>query len=285
MIFSTVDWCCGWPRRIRAGGTAGFRRSCLDWATVTPPRAPKANSICERVIGTLRRELLDHVLVYNEAHALALLSDYRDHYNEHRPHQARQHLPPGGMTKPATSDDRDALHVRRRPASVPAVGGRTDRSVCEAAGGCPGAGGTVSLSTIGGASVLRVQSGATIRRWPCRCLPRRTSGGRGSAWCGRGWRGALGFGRFWSPVGRGVWSVGGNAGTEGRSLGTVKISQGRKRRRPGLGFMSPGRRRFQSPLSAARVAELIETGLLPAGPRDVSPCAGSGGRSAGRTSP
>lgn len=89
---------------------------------VTPPQAPKANAICERVIGTLRRELLDHVLVYNEAHALALLAEYRDHYNEHRPHQARQHLPPGSMTKPAASDDRDAPHVGRRPILAGLIG-------------------------------------------------------------------------------------------------------------------------------------------------------------------
>ncbi|MEV0117675.1 integrase core domain-containing protein [Streptomyces sp. NPDC050844] len=61
----------------------------------SPPRAPRANAVCERLVGTLRRELFDHVLVYNEAHALALLREYAEHYNEHRPHQSRRQLPPG----------------------------------------------------------------------------------------------------------------------------------------------------------------------------------------------
>ena len=33
-----------------------------------PPQAPRANAICERIIGTLRRELLDQLLIVNEHH-------------------------------------------------------------------------------------------------------------------------------------------------------------------------------------------------------------------------
>ncbi|MFF9667061.1 integrase, partial [Streptomyces althioticus] len=39
----------------------------------TPPRAPRANAHCERVIGTLRREALDHLLIWNEIHARQVL--------------------------------------------------------------------------------------------------------------------------------------------------------------------------------------------------------------------
>jgi putative transposase len=81
---------------------------------LTPPRAPKANAICERVVGTLRRELFDHVLVYNEAHALALSTEYCDHYNLHRPHQSRQQLPPNSTTRPIESGDLDTHRIRRR---------------------------------------------------------------------------------------------------------------------------------------------------------------------------
>ncbi|WP_442819586.1 integrase core domain-containing protein [Streptomyces sp. NBC_00841] len=56
---------------------------------------PRMNAHCERVIGTIRREALDHVLIMNEAHARHLLATHQRHYNEHRPHQTLNQLPPG----------------------------------------------------------------------------------------------------------------------------------------------------------------------------------------------
>jgi len=50
----------------------------------SPPQAARANAICERVIGTLRGELLDHVLIVNEAHLRAVLTEYVAHYNAAR---------------------------------------------------------------------------------------------------------------------------------------------------------------------------------------------------------
>ncbi|MEU1625069.1 integrase core domain-containing protein [Streptomyces sp. NPDC020096] len=58
---------------------------------LSPPGAPRANAICERDVGTVRRELLDRVLIYNQAHAMATLTESVRHYNGHRPHQSRQH--------------------------------------------------------------------------------------------------------------------------------------------------------------------------------------------------
>jgi putative transposase len=62
----------------------------------TAVRAPRMNAICERLIGTLRREFLDRVLVLGEGHLRAILVDYQVHYNTARPHQGiAQRVPDG----------------------------------------------------------------------------------------------------------------------------------------------------------------------------------------------
>jgi putative transposase len=60
----------------------------------SPSGAPRANAICERMIGTLRRELLDRVLVVNERHLRRILTIYLDHFNNARPHRTLGQLAP-----------------------------------------------------------------------------------------------------------------------------------------------------------------------------------------------
>jgi transposase InsO family protein len=54
--------------------------------TVIAARSPWQNAYAERVIGSIRRECLDHVVVVGERHLLGILSKYVDYYNETRTH-------------------------------------------------------------------------------------------------------------------------------------------------------------------------------------------------------
>jgi transposase InsO family protein len=64
----------------------------------TPPRCPKANSICERVIGTIRRECLDWLIPLSESHLRFMLKSWIAHYNGGRAHMS---LGPGIPDAPA----------------------------------------------------------------------------------------------------------------------------------------------------------------------------------------
>jgi len=66
----------------------------------TPVRAPCANAIAERWIGSARRECLDRMLITGERHLRLVLAEYTDHYNSHRPHRTLQQNPPAGRGHP-----------------------------------------------------------------------------------------------------------------------------------------------------------------------------------------
>jgi putative transposase len=77
----------------------------------TPVRAPRANAIAERFIGTLRRECLDHLLITGPRHLEVVLREYVQHFNTHRPHRSLDQQPPAGGTPPESGA---AIRVLRR---------------------------------------------------------------------------------------------------------------------------------------------------------------------------
>jgi putative transposase len=80
----------------------------------SPVRAPRANAICERVIGTIRRECLDRMLILGRRHLEAVLAEYVEHYNVHRPHRSLDQRAPSALdTPPALIGDVDPARLRR----------------------------------------------------------------------------------------------------------------------------------------------------------------------------
>jgi hypothetical protein len=66
----------------------------------TPVRAPRANAIAERFIGTLRREWLARMLITGPRHLTLVLDEFVEHYNTHRPHRSLDQHSPAGTTPP-----------------------------------------------------------------------------------------------------------------------------------------------------------------------------------------
>jgi putative transposase len=62
----------------------------------TPVRAPQANAHAQRWIGTVRREVLDRMLIFGRRQLVSVLTEYAEHYNVHRPHRALGQAPPLG---------------------------------------------------------------------------------------------------------------------------------------------------------------------------------------------
>jgi putative transposase len=50
-------------------------------------RAPQANGVCERFMGSLWRECLDHILIHEGRHLERVVKEYTTYFNQERPHQ------------------------------------------------------------------------------------------------------------------------------------------------------------------------------------------------------
>ena len=102
------------------GGTFRRRVRFLDIKDVpTAPRLPWQNPIAERIIGTLRHECLNHVIVLNERHLRRLLKEYVDYY-----HRSRTHLWLG--TNPREPRDIES-HTNGNIVSFPVLSGSHHR--------------------------------------------------------------------------------------------------------------------------------------------------------------
>jgi putative transposase len=67
---------------------------------LTPYRTPQANGHVERLIGGVRREVLDHLLVLGRGHLVDVLGEYVAHHNSHRPHRGLGLRPPHDVGSP-----------------------------------------------------------------------------------------------------------------------------------------------------------------------------------------
>jgi transposase InsO family protein len=92
-VIAASAWGCQ-PRHLihdrdnAYGDDFGTKLAGIGIADVrTPYRAPLANSVAERVVRTFRQECLDHIIVLNERHLLALLTEFVRYYNHDRPHR------------------------------------------------------------------------------------------------------------------------------------------------------------------------------------------------------
>jgi putative transposase len=84
-----------------AGRIASFRFLVRDRDTkFTRPRTPQANCYAERFVRTVRAECNDQLLIRNERHAVAVPSEYAEHYDTHRPHQGRGQRAPSDEDQP-----------------------------------------------------------------------------------------------------------------------------------------------------------------------------------------
>ena len=75
----------------------------------TPYRTPRANGICERFMGSLRRECLDHVLIHDEKHLQRVVQAYTAYYNQERPHQGIGQRIPDDYDRPTSKPTRGRL--------------------------------------------------------------------------------------------------------------------------------------------------------------------------------
>jgi putative transposase len=93
-IDGAMGWWFSWSESVRRDTSEPTQQS-------PPVRAPLANAYAERWVGTVRREVLDWMLIMGCRQLRLVLAEYADHYNVHRPHRALGQLPPLGPGEPA----------------------------------------------------------------------------------------------------------------------------------------------------------------------------------------
>jgi putative transposase len=91
----------------------------------TPPQTPQANALCERLIGTLRRECLDFLIPLTADHLHRILHAWPRHYNTGRPHMSLgPGIPQPLMSLPAALQaDRHRIGEHQRVGAHPILGG------------------------------------------------------------------------------------------------------------------------------------------------------------------
>ena len=96
--------------RIYGHGVPRFLESCDIDEVRTAYRSPWQNPFVERFFLTLRREMLDHVIVFGPRHVERLIRDFlNDYYHSHRPHQGLKRQPPVPIERPNFSEDASRL--------------------------------------------------------------------------------------------------------------------------------------------------------------------------------
>ena len=90
----------------------------------TPVRAPKANAVCERLGGSLRRECLDFLIPFHQHHLQMIIREWTRHYNRGRPHSALGPGLPEPMSDPVPPNEhRHMLPLGYRVAKRSVLGG------------------------------------------------------------------------------------------------------------------------------------------------------------------
>ncbi len=112
-------WCEG-PRYLIRDNDGKFGRrfaSVAEGAGIDvvniPPKSPNLNPICERFLGSARRECLDHVIILGEDHLRGVLKEYVSYFNISRPHQGIQQSIPGEAVRERPLDT--AAKIVARP--------------------------------------------------------------------------------------------------------------------------------------------------------------------------
>ncbi len=96
----------------RAAATSGIK------VITTPSHAPRANAICERFLGSVRRECLDHLVIFQEKQLDRVLHAYVQYFNRARPHQGIRQQLPEQFNEPVRPD-----HDGGKILSFPILGG------------------------------------------------------------------------------------------------------------------------------------------------------------------